>query len=134
MKRLIAALAVCATTSVWAVTAGSDAVMERLKSPANVCVMGDACAENLGAAPVVASARTGDQVYNGACAACHNSGAAGAPKLGDAGNWAGRVDKGMETLVSHVVNGYNAMPARGLCGDCSDEELAAAVSYMLDAL
>lgn len=134
MKRIIAALAVFATTSVWAVTSGNDAVLERLKSPATVCVMGDACAENLGAAPVVASARSGDQVYNGACAACHNTGAAGAPKYGNADNWAGRVDKGMDTLLSHVVNGYNAMPARGLCGDCSDDELASAITYMLDAL
>jgi len=121
-------------TTVFAASDDINAVMERLKSPATVCVMGDPCAENLGAAPVAASARTGDQVYNGACAACHNTGAAGAPKKGDAAGWAGRVDKGMETLVSHVINGYNAMPAKGLCMDCSDQELADAVSYMLDAL
>ena len=42
--------------------------------------------------------------------------------------------KGMETLVKHVIDGYNAMPARGLCADCSDQEIADAVAYMVDAL
>ena len=134
MKRVLVACAMLVGTTVFAASDDINAVMERLKSPAAVCVMGDPCAENLGAAPVAASARTGDQVYNGACAACHNTGAAGAPKTGDAAGWAGRVDKGMDTLVSHVINGYNAMPAKGLCMDCSDQELADAVSYMLDAL
>lgn len=134
MRKLIALCAFSAVGTVFAVTDDATGVFERLKSPATVCVMGDPCAENLGAAPVVAAARTGEQVYGGACAACHNSGAAGAPKLGDAAGWTGRVDKGMDTLVSHVVNGYNAMPARGLCGDCSDQELADAVSYMLNQL
>lgn len=134
MKRVLAACAILTATTVFAASDDMNAVMERLKSPATVCVMGDPCADNVGAAPVAASARTGDQVYNGACAACHNSGAAGAPKLGDAAGWAGRVDKGMDTLVSHVINGYNAMPAKGLCNDCSDQELADAVAYMVDSL
>jgi len=134
MKRVLAACVILSATTVFAASDDINAVMERLKSPATVCVMGDPCAANVGAAPVAAAARTGDQVYNGACAACHNSGAAGAPKLGDASGWAGRVDKGMDTLVRHVIDGYNAMPAKGLCGDCSDQEIADAVAYMVDAL
>ena len=96
--------------------------------------MGDPCAENIGKAPVAVAARTGDQVYTAACAGCHNSGAAGAPKTGDAGAWASRVDQGMETMVKHAINGYNAMPARGLCADCSDQEIADAVAFMVDKL
>ena len=96
--------------------------------------MGDPCSDNLGKVPVAAAARSGDQVYNTACAGCHVSGAAGAPKTGDSGAWAARIDKGMETLVKHVIDGYNAMPARGLCADCSDQEIADAVAYMVDAL
>ena len=134
MKRVLAACVILSATTVFAASDDINAVMERLKSPATVCVMGDPCAANVGAAPVAAAARTGDQVYNGACAACHNSGAAGAPKLGDASGWTGRVDKGMDTLVRHVIDGYNAMPAKGLCGDCSDQEIADAVAYMVDAL
>ena len=119
----------------WAAVSSQDAVMERLKSPATVCVQGDPCAEYVGqTGPAVAAARSGEQVYNGACAACHSSGAAGAPKLGDASAWAARLPKGNDTLVSHVINGYNAMPAKGLCMDCSDAELADAVAYMVQGL
>ena len=119
----------------WAAVSSQDAVFERLKSTASVCVKGDPCADAVGqAGPVVAAARSGEQVYNGACAACHNSGAAGAPKLGDTAGWADRLPKGNETLVRHVVEGYNAMPAKGLCMDCSDAELADAVAYMIQGL
>ena len=134
MKRIVAIVSGLIASLAWATSDDTNTVLERLKSPASVCVIGDPCAENIGKASVVAAARTGDQVYNAACAGCHVSGAAGAPKIGDAGAWAPRLDKGMDTLVKHVVKGYNAMPARGLCTDCSDQEIADAVAYMVDAL
>ena len=64
-------------------------------------------------------------------AACHASGAAGAPKTGDAAAWAPRIDKGMDTLVKHAYEGFNAMPAKGMCSNCSEEEIAAAVEYIV---
>ena len=134
MKTVITAIASLFALSAFSATENADAVLERLKHPASVCVMGDPCSDNVGKTPVAAAARTGDQVYNGACAACHATGAAGAPKTGDSGAWAARVEKGMETLVKHVINGYNAMPARGLCADCSDQEIADSVAYMVNAL
>ena len=134
MKTVITAIVSLFALSAFSATENADAVLERLKHPASVCVMGDPCSDNVGKAPVAAAARTGDQVYNGACAACHATGAAGAPKTGDSGAWAARVEKGMETLVKHVINGYNAMPARGLCADCSDQEIADSVAYMVNAL
>jgi cytochrome c5 len=134
MKTVITAIASLFALSAFSATETADAVLERLKHPASVCVMGDPCSDNVGKAPVAAAARTGDQVYNVACAACHATGAAGAPKTGDSGAWAARVEKGMETLVKHVINGYNAMPARGLCADCSDQEIADSVAYMVNAL
>jgi len=134
MKRIVATLTALLVSAAWAASEDKNTMLERLKSPASVCVVGDPCAESIGKASVVAMARTGDQFYNTACAGCHISGAAGAPKTGDAGAWASRLDKGMDTLVKHVVEGYNAMPARGLCADCSDQELADAVAYMVDAL
>ena len=76
--------------------------------------------------------RDGATVYSSGCAACHDSGAAGAPKTGDAGAWAARIDKGMDTLVKHAYEGFNAMPAKGMCADCSEEEIAAAVEYIVD--
>ena len=68
--------------------------------------------------------------YNKSCAVCHNSGAANAPKTGDAEAWAPRMAKGMDTLVSSVSTGLNAMPPKGMCFDCSDEDYAALIEYM----
>ena len=84
------------------------------------------------AAPAAAAGpRSGDGVYNASCLACHSTGAAGAPKLGDGAAWAPRVAKGMDVLLSNAINGINAMPAKGTCAACSDEELKAAIEYML---
>ena len=55
----------------------------------------------------------------------------GAPKIGS-GEWAARLDaKGLDTLVSNAINGIGAMPARGTCSDCSDEEIKASIEYMI---
>ena len=93
-----------------------------------------ASAAGAAAAPVAAAggSRSGKEVYDSACFACHGTGAAGAPMLGDAAAWAPRADKGMDTLMNHAINGFNAMPPRGTCGSCSDDELKAAVEYMLE--
>ncbi len=71
-------------------------------------------------------------VYQQSCFACHATGAAGAPVLGDAEAWEARMEKGMDTVMSNVINGMNAMPAKGLCIDCSDDDLRAIVDYMLE--
>lgn len=68
--------------------------------------------------------------YNKSCAVCHNAGAAGAPKTGDAAAWAPKLEKGMDALVQSVKNGLNAMPPKGMCFDCTDEEYAALIEYM----
>ena len=57
---------------------------------------------------------------------------AGAPMLGDAGAWADRLTKGIETVYTNAINGINGMPARGTCMDCSDDEVIAAIDYILD--
>lgn len=72
----------------------------------------------------------GDAVYTANCAACHTSGAAGAPKLGDAGGWGARIAQGYDTLVKHAVEGIRAMPAKGGNPDLDDVEVARAVVYM----
>lgn len=73
----------------------------------------------------------GKAIYNKHCTICHSAGVAGAPKLGDAGAWQPRVAQGKATLYKHAKNGLNAMPPKGMCMDCSDEALKAAVDYML---
>ncbi len=75
-------------------------------------------------------AKTGEQVVNETCIACHGTGALNAPKIGDAGNWGPRIAQGYELLVKHAKEGIRAMPARGGNADLSDGELAAAVVFM----
>ena len=77
------------------------------------------------------TARTGEEIYNSRCVACHAAGIAGAPKLGDKAAWAIRLKKGEATLLSSVTNGLNAMPPMGTCMDCSEADLKAAIDYML---
>lgn len=72
----------------------------------------------------------GDAVYTANCAACHTSGAAGAPKLGDAGGWGARIAQGYDTLVKHAIEGIRAMPAKGGNPDLDNVEVARAVVYM----
>src|SRR5690606_21645230 len=74
--------------------------------------------------------KTGQQVYDSTCAACHNAGVAGAPKLGDKAAWAPYIANGYETLVKHAINGINAMPPKGGNPSLSDFEVARAVVLM----
>ena len=71
--------------------------------------------------------------YNRSCISCHASGAANAPRTGDAVAWKPRLAKGIDTLVAHVNKGFNAMPPKGLCGDCSDADYKALIEYMSKA-
>ena len=79
--------------------------------------------------PVV---RAPEDIYAQVCAACHDSGALGAPKTGNAGDWSARISKGMDTLVSHAINGFNAMPPRGGDASLTDEDVKKVVQYMVD--
>ena len=56
----------------------------------------------------------------------------GSPKFGVAADWAPRIAKGLETLNTHAIAGFNAMPAKGTCAACTDAEIKAAVKYMVD--
>lgn len=76
--------------------------------------------------------RDGATVYNAKCGVCHAAGVAGAPKIGDAAAWAARESLGIEGLLASAIKGKGAMPPKGLCTDCSDSELQAAIQYMLD--
>lgn len=69
--------------------------------------------------------------YQSACFACHGTGAAGAPKLGDKGAWKSRIAQGMDTLADHAINGFKGMPAKGGRGDLSDDAVKAVVKYMV---
>lgn len=79
------------------------------------------------------SSMTGEQVYKKSCFSCHGTGVANAPKLGDVESWKSRISKGKDALYTSAVNGVpgTAMMARGTCAACSDDELKAAVDFMV---
>lgn len=100
----------------------------------NVLAPGEA---NAGAAETVSRAPQDAQtVYDGVCAVCHQAGIAGAPRTGDAETWKARIEQGMEVLVQNAINGYQGaagiMPAKGGNAALSDDEVAAAVRYMVE--
>ena len=74
--------------------------------------------------------QAGNAVYTAVCAACHASGAAGAPKIGVAGDWGARLAQGYDTLVKHAIEGIRAMPAKGGNPDLDNVEVERAVVYM----
>ena len=107
------------------------------KSPGSEALSASAVAARI--APVASDAvfdatavvipKTGQQVFEAQCTTCHTAGLLGAPKFGDAGDWAPRIAKGFDTLWHSALNGKGNMPAQG-GGDFSDFEVGRAVVYM----
>jgi len=107
------------------------ATLERIRPVGVVTTEAPAVAAAPSSGTTTATAgRSGEAVYNAACMACHNSGAAGAPKLGDRAAWSPRIRQGGATLVQHALQGFKGMPAKGGCATCSDAEIKAAVEYL----
>lgn len=140
MKAIKGLLSVCfiasiTTANVIHAGVADDQIAERIKPAGKVCVAGEKC-EGVQVAAATAStggaARSGEEITNGKCNVCHGTGAAGAPKVGDAAAWKPRIAQGIDTLVKHAIGGFNAMPPKGTCGDCSDAEIKAAVEYMVN--
>jgi cytochrome c5 len=75
---------------------------------------------------------SGPQVYQSSCAACHAEGVAGAPKTGDKEFWAAKIAAGPDPLVQNAINGIGTMPAKGGNPNLTDEEVRAAVEYMIE--
>lgn len=108
------------------------AVEQRIKPVGElVALAGGAPAPAAAVVAVAAKAKTGDEVYNEACAACHGSGAAGAPKTGDKAAWAPRIAQGAATLYDHAIKGFKAMPAKGGAAALSDAEVKAGVDVLI---
>ena len=76
-------------------------------------------------------AQSGKAIYTNKCRACHDYGVAGAPRYGNSEVWAGRLTKGLDVLYKNSISGIRAMPARGGCYACSDDDIKAAVDYIL---
>jgi cytochrome c5 len=101
----------------------AEAVAERLQPVGRV--------EFAGAGPAGAvQQRSGQEIFKATCAACHETGAAGAPKIGDRAAWAKRVKEPFATLLKDSIGGIRAMPPRGGNPDLTDEDMARAVRYL----
>ncbi|MBN7796659.1 c-type cytochrome [Parahaliea mediterranea] len=130
---LVALLAAAAVSAVELTDSQRAAIEERIAPSGEVCLEGDS---SCGGPAVAASSgpRSGQEVYDTACMACHATGAGGAPVLGDAAAWADRIAKGADALHNSGLNGVpgTGMMAKGGCMNCSDEEVLAAVDYMVE--
>jgi len=82
---------------------------------------------------VKAGAHTGQQVVAQACGTCHDTGAGGAPKVGDWDAWKPRIEKGLNTLYESAITGHGGMPARGGMSKLTDTEIKRAIEYMFNA-
>ncbi|CAH0991785.1 hypothetical protein SIN8267_01900 [Sinobacterium norvegicum] len=140
MKKLItaaAALMMSLSVTAFAASTANDRIAERIKPHGSVCVEGQECegvavAGAGAAAPAGGGAKSGKEIFDTSCAACHNTGAAGAPVIGKANQWADRIAQGLDTLHKHAIEGFNAMPAKGTCMSCSDDDIIATVDYMVE--
>lgn len=81
---------------------------------------------------VMATLDSGQAVYSKACSSCHKIGIAGAPKTGDKEAWSSRIAGGTEKMVTNAINGLGSMPPKGGVASLTDEEVAAAVEYMVE--
>ncbi|WP_346429853.1 c-type cytochrome [Pseudomonas citronellolis] len=134
-KILVAQAAVLALMGASAqATTNDDAIAKRLEPVGKVCVQGKEC-EGVGA---VASSggggapRSGEEIVGKVCTNCHGTGLLGAPKVGDKAEWGKRAKEqgGLDGLLAKAISGFNAMPPKGTCADCSDDELKGAIKHM----
>lgn len=101
----------------------------RIKPAGSLCLEGDS---SCGAAVAAGGApKSAQQVYDASCNMCHGAGVGGAPKTGDKAAWKARIAQGADTLHTHAIVGFNAMPPKGTCATCSDDEIKAAVDFMV---
>lgn len=74
----------------------------------------------------------GQEIYASACHSCHSTGVAGAPKLGDQATWQDKIAKGIDSLVQSTIDGKGNMPPKGGDQTLSENDIRAAVTYMVD--
>lgn len=108
-------------------------IAERIAPATKVCKQGEECANNVGAVASTSSEpRSGEQIFNQFCTACHTSGLLGAPKKGDTASWTAKQSEagGFDKLLGNAISGIKSMPPKGTCMDCSDDELSNAIQFM----
>lgn len=112
--------------------------MENCKDPASIKILSEPSLETLqvdetGAVAEAVATTAGEKVYQQACQMCHEAGVAGSPMTGDATAWADRIAKGRDKLVENAINGIGVMPPKGGQSQLSDEDVAAAVDFLIQS-
>ena len=133
MKMLAAPATVLALWAVSAQAATTDDIAKRLAPVGQVCVTGQECkGMEVAVAAGGGGAKTPKDVIANHCNACHGTGLLGAPKIGDTAAWKERADHqgGLDGILAKAITGINAMPPKGTCADCSDDELKGAIKEM----
>ena len=132
---ILAALASVVLAACGGSDSGTPAAPAAAPAPAPVAAAPAPVAAAPAPAPAAPVNAAGEGVYKKVCALCHSSGVAGAPKPGDKADWEPRIAQGDETLYKHAIEGYTGskgmMPARGGGASLSDDEVKAAVDYMV---
>lgn len=118
-----------------------DRMLAQRLAPVGQAYVGDVpasalnVASNKGGSAESSKPQSPKEIWQGTCAACHQTGVGGAPKIGDKDEWAKHIDKGLATLKKHAINGYHGpegfMPAKGGNPSLSDEQVVKAMEYMV---
>lgn len=106
-----------------------DAILSRIKPVGTVEATGEVAKPQT--AQVELSATAGQDRYKSTCAVCHETGVGGAPKFRNEADWKERMKAGIDGMLKIAIQGKGAMPPKGTCMQCSDEELKATIEYMI---
>lgn len=139
MTRMLGMLLLCCPLMLWAVDYDRTQIEKRIKPYGQVRVEGEASVtkaeekqKTAEKEPAEGLPLSAEAIYTRYCAACHRTGLAGAPIFRNTEQWKPRLDKkSLEELTATAVKGINAMPAKGTCNQCSEEDIRRSIEYML---
>ncbi|WP_412731125.1 c-type cytochrome [Catenovulum maritimum] len=126
-KAIAVLSALLTSVSVGADDMSYDSIKERIKPVGSVNLAG-------ADAQAAGGARSPEDIFNSSCTACHTAGVLGAPKPNNASDWKPRLEQGMDVVLEHAIKGFNAMPPKGTCMACSDDEIKAVIEFMIKDL
>lgn len=109
-----------------------EAITERLAPVGKVNIAGEQSARVARPPQSVITPFTGKTIYQRVCRDCHATGEVRSPRVGNYEAWAPRLAKGYPNLYENAINGFNFMPPKGTCDECSEAEVKAAVKYMVE--
>jgi len=111
----------------------NDDIAARIKPVGEVCIAGQECKGiEVAASSGGGAAKTPESIVGTYCGTCHNIGLLDAPKVGDTAAWKKRADEqgGLDGLLAKAISGIGAMPPKGTCMDCTDDDLKGAIEHM----